>query len=229
MMFRLGSEWMLTPYRLAVYLPTKTAVIADPHLGYRDARRRCGDAIPIASPDDELALLKTACAALDLVDIVVAGDLCEAWLDGDLIATFTNALDLLHLRLRAIVPGNHDRGWGEFRDQLPFHADGVQLGRWTVHHGDRAAPSGPSVMGHVHPAWRTTGETQPCYLIRPHRIVLPAFSLDAAGGAVNCDPRWRGYQSIAIAGERLVDHGVLGDNVGNEHRPRRRGLRGRLS
>src|SRR4051794_35075306 len=77
-MYCFATEWILTPYRLAVHGPTRTAVIADPHLGYSDARRRAGDAVPDVSLDVQLAPLTRACAALELNGLVVAGDLCEA-------------------------------------------------------------------------------------------------------------------------------------------------------
>lgn len=221
-MFRFASEWILTPYRLAVHAPTRTAVIADPHLGYSDARRRAGDAVPDVSLDDQLAPLTKACAALDLTGLVVAGDLCEARLDGELIERFLAIVVERRLELRAVVPGNHDRGWTDFRKWLPIFPDGFALGTWTIVHGDRTMPAGPIVMGHVHPAWRQGQRVRPCYLVGAHRLVLPAFSRDAAGGAVNHSPRWAGHQALSIEGECLVDRGI----VRQKKNPRRGKLRG---
>ncbi len=221
-MFRFATEWILTSYRLAVHEPTRTAVIADPHLGYNDARRRAGDAVPDVSLDDQLAPLKMACAALDIAGLVVAGDLCEAQLDGDLIDQFLASLADCRLPLRAVVPGNHDRGWADFRDRLPFHPDGFALGAWNIVHGDRKTPAGPVVMGHVHPAWKQGGQVQACFLVGPNRLILPAFSRDAAGGAVNHSPRWAGHQAVSIDGDRVVDRGILHASKN----PRRGSLRG---
>lgn len=219
-MYRFGPEWMLTPFRLAVHLPTKTAVIADPHLGYSDARRRAGDAVPIVSLEEQLAPLKQACAVLELESLIVAGDLCEARLVGSLIERFVSCLTEWKLTLCAIVPGNHDRGWADFRDRLPMHPEGFPLGSWTIVHGDRKLPEGPVLMGHVHPAWRMGRSLRPCFLVRPNRIVLPAFSSDAAGGAVNHAPRWTGYQAVSIDGEHLRDRGLI-----QQEKSPRRGLR----
>ncbi len=221
-MFRFAAEWILTPYRLALHEPTRTAVIADPHLGYSDARRQAGDAVPDVSLDDQLAILKTACAALDIAGLVVAGDLCEARLESALIDKFLAFVAECRLEVRAIVPGNHDRGWADFRDRLPIHPDGFALGNWTIVHGDRKMPDGPIVMGHVHPAWRHGNQMRPCYLVGPNRLILPAFSRDAAGGAVNHAPRWIGHQAISIDGDRIVDHGILKTSKN----PRRGSLRG---
>lgn len=204
-----GSEWRLTPYRLAVHEPTRTAVIADPHLGYNDARRRSGDAIPLLSFEDQLAPLKRACAVFDLADLVVAGDLCEARLDEEIVARFDAFVKECGLFVRAIVPGNHDRGWAKFDGRLPMFPDGYALGSWTVIHGDRPMEAERTVMGHAHPAWRAGSRMQACYLAKADRLVLPAFSHDAAGGAVNRTPLWTGYRAIAIDGDQLIDRGLL--------------------
>ena len=42
------DEWLLMPQRVAVHLPTATAVLSDLHLGYNEARRRDGEAVPPA-------------------------------------------------------------------------------------------------------------------------------------------------------------------------------------
>jgi metallophosphoesterase superfamily enzyme len=221
-MFRFASEWILTPYRLAVHEPTRTAVIADPHLGYSEARRRSGDAVPVISLEEQLAPLTKACAALDLAALVVAGDLCEARIEADFVGRFLKIVYERRLELRAIVPGNHDRGWADYCDRVPMFPDGFTLGAWHVVHGDRKLPHGPIVMGHVHPAWRQGQHVRGCYLVGPNRLVLPAFSRDAAGGAINYAPRWMGYQALSIEGERIVDRGILK----NRQNPRRGVLRG---
>lgn len=223
-MDRFASEWILTPFALAIHAPTRTAVLADPHLGYNDARRRSGDAVPCVAVEDDLVGLRQACAAFEIENLVVAGDLCEARLTDDLVDQFVICVERLGLRLAGVVPGNHDRGWRDQKDKLPICSEGYRLGTWTVIHGDRKAPEGAVVMGHVHPAWRTAAGVVPCYLIRPDRLILPAFSRDAAGGAVNHSPRWTGFHAIAIEDGRLIDRGVLPA----PRSPRRRNLRGFL-
>lgn len=223
-MFRFATEWILTPYRLAVHGATRTAVIADPHLGYNDARRRAGDAVPDISLDEQLGPLTRACAALELSGLVVAGDLCEARLEADLIDRFLDFLAERRVALRAIVPGNHDRGWSDFQGQLPFFPDGYRLGAWNVVHGDGPLSAGPIVMGHVHPAWRQDQHLRACYLAGPNQLVLPAFSRDAAGGAVNHSVRWAGYQALSIDADRVVDRGTVRANK-NPRRGRLRGFR----
>jgi hypothetical protein len=207
------DEWLLTPFRLAVHQPTKTAVVADLHLGYSQARRRSGDAVPHVAIEDQLAPLRQACTAYEIRDLIVAGDLCESRLDADLIVRLCSVLDECRVRLAGVVPGNHDRGWRDFAAELPMMSDGVELGDWRIVHGDGPVSPGRVVLGHHHPAWQTASRTRPCYLVGPSRLVLPAFSTDAAGGDVRS--RWAGYRAIVIEEDRLVDRGVI--RVGRSH------------
>jgi metallophosphoesterase superfamily enzyme len=203
--YRVHDEWLLTPHRLALHEPTRTAVIADLHLGYSAARRRAGDAVPAVSLDDELLPLKRACAELDLRSLVIAGDLCESRWDERTIDRFLAILSDCRLTLTAVTPGNHDRGHGDFGHRIPLTPDGALVGRWRVLHGETPGPRGPTVIGHLHPAWHS----RPCFLVGPKRIVLPAFSADAAGGNVEGRSQWLGHLAIVIEGNRLVDRGPV--------------------
>jgi metallophosphoesterase superfamily enzyme len=66
------------------------------------------------------------------------------------------------------------------------------------------------VHGHVHPCLRWRGLAAPCYLVDPKRLVLPAFSGDAAGAGVLRSPRWKSYRCCVVAGDRVLDFGELG-------------------
>ncbi len=85
---------------------------------------------------------------------------------------------------------------------------------WTIGHGDRPITGPRTISGHHHPALRFEGTTAPCFLAGPGRIILPAFSLNAAG----CDvitaalPRdWvrAGFHCVASTGVELLDFGPL--------------------
>jgi len=85
---------------------------------------------------------------------------------------------------------------------------------WTIGHGDRPLGGLRTITGHHHPALRIEGTTAPCFLVGPGRIILPAFSLNAAG----CDlitsalPRdWlrAGFRCLATTGDELLDFGPL--------------------
>jgi metallophosphoesterase superfamily enzyme len=85
---------------------------------------------------------------------------------------------------------------------------------WTIGHGDLPLAGPRTISGHHHPALRIEGTTAPCFLVGPGRIILPAFSLNAAG----CDlitaalPReWlrSGFHCVASTGVDLLDFGPL--------------------
>lgn len=206
---RVLGEWLLTPQRVAVHLPTATAVVADLHLGYGGVRQRGGEAVPEGALAQTLAPLRDLFTAQSIRRLVVAGDLFE---DGrvrgeELAAELSGWLADCGVEL-AVVPGNHDCGLPG--GGLPVCPDGVRLGDWLVVHGDGARPAGPVVQGHEHPwlRWRA-GVEGPCFLVAADHLVLPAYSTDAAGVNVLTAGRWARYRCIAIAGDRLLDFGGL--------------------
>lgn len=207
---RVLDEWLLTPQRAAVHLPTATAVLADLHLGYDEARRRRGEAIPsqgLGGLGDTLATLRAVHGAKRLV---IAGDLCE---DASGLALLPDLVALVGqqgLELTAVVPGNHDRGLARHAATLPLAPEGVQLGGWLVLHGDGPLPAGRRVMGHFHPRLRWGPRVSAsCYLVGPDQLVLPAFSRDAAGEDVLRSRRWVGHRCVAIADDALLDFGPI--------------------
>lgn len=205
------DDWLLTPWRGAVHRPTATAVVADLHLGYDRVRRRGGEAVPARRLSDELAPLLAGMAGCGARRLVVAGDLLE---DGrverdETADEFLACLASAGVELAAVVPGNHDRGLAGC-EALRVEPAGFELGRWLVVHGDGEVPDRPVVQGHEHPwfRWRP-GVEGPCYLAGASRLVLPAYSRDAAGANVRGKARWAAYRCCAIAGE-VLDFGVLG-------------------
>jgi metallophosphoesterase superfamily enzyme len=70
---------------------------------------------------------------------------------------------------------------------------------------------GSVVHGHIHPCLRWGGQAAPCYLLTSDRLVLPAFSTDAAGVNVLGDRRWSKYQCQAIVGGEVLDFGRVGE------------------
>jgi metallophosphoesterase superfamily enzyme len=209
---RVLDDWLLTPGRVAIHVPTATAVAADLHLGYDRVRCRGGEAVPARAPAEELAPLAAVLRAQDVHRLVIAGDLFE---DGRverdaMVAGFLDWLAREGIELVGAVPGNHDRGLGE-DERLRLHHSGIELGRWHVVHGDGERPAGPAVVqGHEHPwlRWRR-GVEGPCYLVGEGHLVLPAYSADAAGGNVRGVRRWSAYRACVIAGARVLDFGEL--------------------
>jgi putative SbcD/Mre11-related phosphoesterase len=215
------GDWLLTPQRVAVHLPTRTAVAADLHLGYDRVRRRGGEAVPERSIEEELGPLRRSLEEQGVSRLVIAGDLFE---DGrferdEMVEDLLGWAARHSVELTAVVPGNHDRGLGD-ATELPVRREGLRIAEWTVVHGDAARPEGPVVQGHEHPwlRWRP-GVEGPCYLLAEGHLVLPAYSADAAGGNVLGQARWANYRACVIAGAQVLDFGPVGQL-------RREGVRG---
>jgi putative SbcD/Mre11-related phosphoesterase len=212
------DEWLLTAARLAIHVPTRTAVAADLHLGYDRVRRRGGEAVPVRRIVDELAPSSDLLHRHHLQRLIIAGDLFE---DGrcqreEMIEELLDWVRETGVELLGVVPGNHDRGLASSR--LPVFPSGIDLGGWRIVHGDDARPAGPIVQGHEHPCLRLgPGIEGPCYMVAEGHLVLPAYSRDAAGGNVLSRPGWGSYRCCVIAGESVLDFG----EVGSLRRPRR--------
>lgn len=207
---RVLDEWMLTPYRVALHLPSATAVVADLHLGYDRVRRRNGEAVPARAVSEELAPLAQALRQTNVRRLVIAGDLFEdARVERDEMVEEVARWLASGVELVGVVPGNHDRGLGE-SETLRLRKEGIELGRWLVVHGDTQTPDRPIVQGHEHPwfRWRP-GVEGPCYLVGEGRLVLPAYSRDAAGANVRGKSCWAAYRCCVIAGGEVLDFGEL--------------------
>ena len=205
---RVHTDWLLTPERAIVHLPTATAVLADVHLGYGQARRRGGEAVPAYDWDDTVSALSGLFSRRPVRRLVIAGDLIENRAgENDLKALWT-WLRGTGVELAGVVPGNHDRGWDP--SGVPVYPRGFELGSWRVLHGDRKLPAGRLILGHFHPCLRWGGVAAPCFLVGERHIVLPAFSADAAGVNVLGVRRWRLYRCAVIAGTTVLDLGEAG-------------------
>jgi putative SbcD/Mre11-related phosphoesterase len=204
------TDWLLTAQRIAVHVPTATAVLADLHLGYNAARRRRGEAVPLTSVAEILVPLGEVLGRWQLTRVVIAGDLFEDGLDDGVAGELGAWLAGRRAEMVAIIPGNHDRRLAAGLRDLPVCCDAFCLGRWRVVHGDHELPDVPAVFGHFHPCVQLAGYTRPCYLVRKDRLMLPAFSRDARGVDVSKMARWRGWRRLVPVGDEILDFGEPG-------------------
>ncbi len=212
MTIRVHDDWLLTPYRLAVHEPTATAVIADVHLGYREARRQTGDAIPLLDVATQLSPLDKARRRFAFDKLIVAGDLFERGARQELFDRFLHELEALSIALAGFVPGNHDRGWEALQPAAAVVPHGILVGTWRIVHGDASPLADLSgvekvVAGHWHPAVRHQGRRVPCYLVGANMLILPAFSADAAGWSSVAERSCHSFQRVGIVNGRVIDCG----------------------
>jgi uncharacterized protein len=206
------DEWLLTPERVAVHRPSRTAVVADLHLGYDRARRRGGDAVPGVPVAARMAGPLAALRRHGLTRLAVAGDLLEDGRCRDVLDEFRAWLAGAGIEVVGIAPGNHDGPALLTAADLPVFPDGFDLGGWRVVHGDGTLPPGRVVQGHEHPRARWRGGVGgPCYLVGTERLVLPACSADAAGVNVIGVRAWRAFRCCVVAGDQVLDFGPLAD------------------
>jgi putative SbcD/Mre11-related phosphoesterase len=207
---RVHGDWLLTPQRAALHLPTATAVIADLHLGYGPARCRRGEAVPDFGLSETVGALTALQTRHRVRRLAIAGDLSE---DGRLPTPVTEFLVWLgkaRIELAAVIPGNHDRGLRGLAAGVPVCPEGFALGGWRVLHGDKPLPPGKVVHGHAHPCLRWGRRlVAPCFLVGPDRIVLPAFSADAAGVTVLGNRSFGRLRCFVPAGEHVLNFGPV--------------------
>jgi putative SbcD/Mre11-related phosphoesterase len=206
------DHWLLTAQRAAIHRPTGTAVVADLHLGYDQARRAAGEAVPDSGLGETVTALDALVGLHGVRRLVVAGDLVESRAGLDAAGELADWLRRRGVELVGVVPGNHDRDLEQLADRLPLRPDGVSLGGWRVVHGDGALPAERLVLGHFHPCFRWRGRVDAaCYLAGPRRLVLPAFSAEAAGTSVLGVPAWRDLHCGVIVGAEVLDFGPVAD------------------
>src|SRR5262249_28549268 len=119
-----------------------------------------------------------------------------------------------------VLEGNHDRSplAGSRRGAAPFSAMPATctVAGWTIGHGHRRLDGERTISGHLHPELRLDGRNFPCFLAGAGRIVLPAFSSNAAGGDVRTRPLPTSWGTAALdchclasTGEELLDLGPM--------------------
>ncbi len=141
--------------------------------------------------------------------LIIAGDLFEAGAVSAISLALLEWVRMVGLELVGVVPGNHDRGLTA--TELPICPDGVVLGGWRIVHGDEQLPAGSLVSGHLHPCLCWGRMRAACYLVGPGRLVLPAFSPDAAGVNVLGQGQPASWRCAVIVGEQVLDFGLVGD------------------
>ena len=221
-------DWVLRTERVAVHWPSRTAIVADLHLGYAEARCRRGEAVPEESTTALLEPLHRVLQEHVAQRLVVAGDLLEDADCHEALAAFVSWCQQSRLKEVALVPGNHDAGLEMplgAKSLLTFHPEGFVLDGWRIVHGEGRLPTGPLIHGHEHPWLRWSPKSRairprfagsriapaaidgPCYLSGPERLILPAYSTEAAGVNILSLPRRRSFRCHVIAGDNVVDVG----------------------
>jgi putative SbcD/Mre11-related phosphoesterase len=216
------ADWLLTPERAIVHPVERTAVIADVHLGYEWARGNAGDSIPAHSLNETLVRLDRLFDRVPdtISTLIVAGDLVES---RRLCRRTAENVRQLRLWLDrrgvefVLLAGNHD----------PQRSADVVRGvaGWTIGHGHQPILGERVISGHIHPVFRLAGLTAPCFVASETRVVLPAFSNNAAGLDILARPELfdipgSNPRCLVITGDEILDFGPINDLICQARLPR---------
>lgn len=217
--------WRLVPEGGILHQALRIAVIADVHLGYEWARGSAGDCVPRHSLAETLEKLGTMFGRAVVERLIVAGDLVES--PRPCARTRDDLTRLVRwLRDREVqlvlLRGNHDRGLvaPAGSPQIGSPASGVRVENrlnvagWTIVHGHAAVSAKRLISGHHHPVLNFAGRASPCFLAGPDRIILPAFSNNAAGldvASARLPAAWHKFclHCFASTGKDVLDFGPL--------------------
>jgi uncharacterized protein len=209
---QVSTDWILTPHRAAIHLPTSTAVVADLHMGYGAVRQESGEAVPSRGIADNIEDLQKLFNEFSPARLVIAGDLLEKSRVPEHASDLLGWLKKSGVELAGVVPGNHDRG--SLRALLgdACFTDGFPLGQWRVVHGHGRLPAGKVIYGHYHPSLGFGREVKaPCYVVGGRSLILPAHSRNASGVNILGCRAWQRWRCYAIASGQVLDFGVVGD------------------
>jgi uncharacterized protein len=215
------DDWLLTPLGAAIHVVEPVAVVADLHLGYEWARGAAGDSVIAHSLDETLSRLALVLERAPVTRLVVAGDLVESprpcpRTEAD-VRRLREWLAARGVSLLALE-GNHDRSFArplfDHSRQSFSMPMTCTIGGWTIGHGHRPIRAERAMSGHHHPVLRVERTSAPCFLVGPGRIVLPAFSANAAGcniARASLPAQWqrRSLRCIVSTGVELLDFGTL--------------------
>jgi DNA ligase-associated metallophosphoesterase len=217
-----GETLVLLPDHAVWWPSQQTLLIADTHFG-KEATFRAA-AIPVPDQTAELlARLSTLISATAASRLIVLGDLIHAR-QGRCAATFERVSEWRRENLgnleMLLVRGNHDLAAGDPpRDwQIRCVADPFSLAPFSLTHvppsagnGTGAGAGGSSesaaLAGHLHPVVRLRGPARdslrlPCFLLKPHVLVLPAFSSFVDGKVTGIEP---GDRVFAVADRQVLE------------------------
>jgi putative SbcD/Mre11-related phosphoesterase len=210
-------------YRRAAYLEAdRILAVADLHLGYAWAHRFRGQLMPLRSEEDLLTRLSDLCGFYKPAHLAILGDIVHQAVPvsevvRELTDLFNGLREICGLKL---ILGNHDR-------KLQKLAEGIagleflpsfETTEFFLTHGNAPVASVGRkriIMGHEHPSISLGDGIRsakfPCFMHGKAILLLPAFSLWAAGSDIRAHSflsetarNARFDQAVAICGNKLL-------------------------
>lgn len=210
-----SRELRLLPQRALLDTASRSLMVADLHLGKAATFRAHGLAVPSGTTERTLARLDALLAETAARSLFLLGDLLHA--PEALRPSITKALAdwrARHARVEVIlVRGNHDARAGELPAGCGIDtvAPGHRLGELRLLHeppgdGHPGREGAFALSGHLHPVCvlgnRADRLRLPCFRVRRHDAVLPAFGEFTGGWQVRPVP---GERLFVTDGARVVE------------------------
>ncbi len=209
-------------HRRAVFLEEHSVLaVADLHLGYAWAHRYHGQMLPFGKGDQVRERLADLCAFYQPRQFVLLGDIVhQAVPVAELIDDFNAIVQTLAERCETrLIIGNHDKKLRTLLREKPLEFfSSVSVGTFLLLHGNsvpKERGAATIIMGHEHPAISLgdgiKGARFPCFLVSERLLILPAFSLWAAGGDFRAHTfmspiaqEAKFHKAVAICGDKLL-------------------------
>lgn len=179
----LRNEQLLFHHKRFVYWKKKkTLLLSDPHIGKVMHFRKSGIPLPQNMMKTVVSQLEEAIHWCDPERIMILGDLFHSDINHEW--QYMDRLMRRHLhRQFQLVPGNHDRTALRYMQdsRLEILPETYEEPPFTMVHEASGSEMTFTISGHIHPGVRLQGTGHeiikaPCFWLRRHGIVLPAFS-----------------------------------------------------
>lgn len=181
--------WLLADK--AIYYPEQRALlIADVHFGKAAAYRKLGQPVPHGTTQNNLQRLDALLKEYPCERLIFLGDFLHA--PESRAPSTLQALAQWRARHgtldMTLVRGNHDKRAGDPPATLRIEtvAEPLLLGPFALQHEPHPHATHHVLAGHVHPVYHLQGRGRqrlrlPCYYLREHMSLLPAFGAFTGG------------------------------------------------
>ena len=226
-----GQTLQLLPQKAVFIATASTLLIADAHIGKAVSFRALGVPVPAGTTTENLALISLLVARHQARRIIFLGDFLHS-ARSHAVATMAavSAWREAQANLQiTLVRGNHDDRAGDPAAHLRIDVvdEPLGLGGLALCHHPQEISGAYVLAGHLHPCVRLAGRGRdrlrlPCFWMRPHTGVLPAFGAFTGMAEVMQSAQ---DQVFAVAGDSVM--AVAASTHAPAHRTSR--LRPRLS
>jgi uncharacterized protein len=205
-----GHALDLLPQKAAFLPQISTLLIADAHIGKAVSFRALGVPVPAGTTTENLNLISLLVARHQAQRIIFLGDFLHS-AKSHAAATMAAVSQWreLHADLQiTLVRGNHDDRAGDPPAHLRIDVvdEPLMVGGLALCHHPQEVAGAYVLAGHIHPCVKMKGRGRdnlrlPCFWLRPHTLVLPAFGAFTGMAVVTPSPQ---DQVFAVAGDAVL-------------------------